>query len=65
MIGKVGNSMMDTINGNYNEAVTIVSDLTPLQITPVTDKNATIFVDGTIGGNQFPKVSTQIFFRVD
>ena len=45
VIGEVGDSMSDIINGQYNDLVIVVSNLTPLQTTPITDKNATIFVE--------------------
>jgi hypothetical protein len=53
VVGEVGDSMMDIIDGQYNTFILVVSNLTPLQITPITDKNATIFVDieyETLGG---------------
>jgi len=53
VIGEVGNSMMDIVNGAYNQYVTVVSNLTSLQSTPITEKDATIFVDidyGQTGG---------------
>jgi len=53
IVGPVGNSMMDIVNGAYNQYVIVVSNLSSLQSTPITEKNATIFVDidyGQTGG---------------
>jgi hypothetical protein len=53
IVGPVGNSMMDIVNGAYNHYVIIVSNLSSFQSTQITEKDATIFVDieyGQTGG---------------
>ena len=53
VVGEVGDSMMDIVNGMYNYAVIIVNNVTPLESTQVTKDTATIVFDieyGQIGG---------------
>jgi hypothetical protein len=66
LIGGVGDSMMDMINGNYNDVVIIVSNLTPFQDTPITDKIATIFVEieyGSMNGTVYYEICAKDYLK--
>ena len=44
VVGEVGNSMMDIINGLYNDKVIVLSNITPVEYTSVTENDVKITI---------------------